>query len=239
MITLKELRKKTMPPEKRASASRCIVGHYLVRPISDIISIPLIEKGVSATKVTIFSGLFPIISLFSFIFLKDSRGFWIGWIGLLIWNILDGVDGNIARYTGTCSKTGEMWDVTVGWFAIIPFYLGMGMVAFYSSGVLSISIDKYFYILMGAIATIADIFPRLLMQKKNVLMGADSVKEIKQRTNYGFLKLTYFNITSINGLAAVIFALSYIFGLMDLCVIFYFFINTSMAIGVIYKLLKA
>lgn len=44
MIKYKDLVKKTMPIEKKKKASKCIVGHYLVRPISNIISIPLIEK---------------------------------------------------------------------------------------------------------------------------------------------------------------------------------------------------
>lgn len=52
MIKYKDLVKKTMPIEKKKKASKCIVGHYLVRPISNIISIPLIEKKVNPTTVT-------------------------------------------------------------------------------------------------------------------------------------------------------------------------------------------
>lgn len=236
MITWKELRKKTMPPEKKASTNKCIVGHYLVRPLSDIISIPLIEAGVRATPVTIFSSIFPILAFAFFAFLKGDAGFWLGWLSLLVWNILDGVDGNIARYTDTCSRKGELWDATVGWAAVVAFYFGMGMVAAYKPGIYLI--NNCWFVVMGAMASIANLFPRLIMQKKNVLMGTESVKELKERADYGVLRLLVFNLTSINGLAAVLMAVAYLFDVMGLCTIFYFLLNAAIAIGSLYKLLR-
>lgn len=239
MIKYSELVKKTMPPEKRKKASRCIVGHYCVRPICNIVSIPFIEKDVDPTSVTIFSGVFPILALLSFIFLKGTVGFVLGWLSLFIWNVLDGVDGNIARYNDKCSLKGELWDATVGWVAVISFYMGMGFVAFYHPGYQMIfyKLPNYTYIVMGSLSAIMWILPRLVMQKKNVLMGEKAVASIKQREDYNFIKLFLFNITSINGAAAVIFLLAYCLELNGICTIGYFLLSMAVGLGSLFTLL--
>lgn len=240
MISYNELTKKTMPPEKRAEASRDIVGHYLLRPISNVISIPLIEKRVNPTTITKISGIFPIISLMAFMCINSIWGFLIGWFGIFIWNILDGVDGNIARYNDLCSKRGELWDATVGWFALICFYLGMGFVAYYNPGVIeeALCIPRVTYLVMSFFSAMSWIFPRLVMQKKNVLFGTDGVKGLKERKKYGPLKLFIFNITSINGLAALNFFILYLLDLNGFCVIVYFLLSLVVAVGSLYTLLK-
>lgn len=240
MITYKKLVEKTMPQEKRASASRCVVGHYLVRPISNIISMPLIERHVDPTFVTIVSGIFPLISLFSFMFIKESIGFWIGWFSLLIWNILDGVDGNIARYNNVCSKKGELWDATVGWLARISFGIGVGFQSYYHMGRVAdiINIDGYVYISMGFFSALAWIFPRLVMHKKNGLMGSESIKEVKNRSSYSIPKLIVFNVTSINGLGAVLFLFAFIINLVPIWMVLYFIISMVICFGSIFSLLR-
>lgn len=240
MIKYSELVKKTMPPEKRATASKCIIGHYLVRPISNILSIPLIEKEVDPTSVTICSAIFPLIALGGFIFFEGDLGFYIGWISIFLWNILDGIDGNIARYCNKCSKRGELWDATIGWLAMIAFYFGMGMTAYYNPGYIpfGVSITPVYFVIMGFVASMAWIFPRLVMQKKIVISGLESVNSVKDRANYNFSKLVFFNITSINGGAAVVFLIAYLFNLNAICMISYFVLSSLVMIGSLYSLMK-
>lgn len=173
MIKYKELINKTMPPDKKAKASRCIIGHYLIRLISNIISIPLIERKVIPVTVTILSGFFVLIAYVPFSFISGGVGFWIGWLSILIWNILDGVDGNIARYNNQCSGMGELWDAAVGWFATITFYVGMGYVAYYHPGGLfnEICLPNTVYLILGFVSSMCWIFPRLVMHKKKAIMG--------------------------------------------------------------------
>jgi len=237
MITYKQLTAKTMPPEKQRLASRCIVGHYLIRPISNVLSIPLIEKKVNPTTVTKLSLIFAFIPIIAFI-LGGDYGFWIGWISILIWNILDGVDGNIARFNNQCSKEGELWDVFVGWVATVAFYIGMGFTAYYQEHILLSWIPSFIYIFMGDIAALAWIFPRLMMQKKMTIFGKESVSSIQDRGNYGIGKLVVFNLTSINGLASVFFLITYLTGLVDLCMCFYFLLTMGIALGSLWSLMK-
>ena len=240
MISYKQLTAKTMPPEKRRTASRCVVGHYLVRPISNLISIPLIEDDVNPTLVTQFSGVFPIIAFLAFFLVPDDLGFWMGWLSVLVWNILDGVDGNIARYCEKTSPRGGVWDATVGWMAMVAFYSGMGLVAYYHYGdsQLDLYVPNFWYILMGDAAAMCWIFPRLVMHKTINTIGKEAVHEVQDRGDYGLGKLLFFNITSINGGASVIFAVCYLLNAVSACMVFYFVISMAVAVGSLYKLLK-
>lgn len=235
MITYQQLVAKTMPPEKKKSASRCIIGHYCVRPLSNIISIPLIETHVDPTTITKVSAVFPIIAFVAFLF-NSNLGFYIGWFSIFIWNVLDGVDGNIARYNDQCSKYGELWDAMVGWLAVVSFYFGMGIQAYYENSIYFFS--STYMIVFGSISTIVWLFPRLVMQKKNVLMGAESVKEVKYRGNYGIGKLIVFNLTSINGFASVIFMVAFWLDLLDICTIGYLILNFIIFIASMYNLMR-
>lgn len=241
MVSYQELVKKTMPVEKRKSASRCIVGHYLVRPVSNIISIPLIEIGVDPTSVTIVSLVPIIIAFFVFTFSKTLTGFLIGWFLILLWNILDGVDGNIARYCDMTSKKGELWDATVGWIAVIVFYEGMGFAAYRFSVYVS---EPEYYLYIGGLTAIFWLFPRLVMHKKTGMMSNEAANELKDLNHDGkkslkdIFKLFFFNCISINGGAAVIFLIALVLSLMEICMIVYFFVNFIVFIGSLWTLLK-
>lgn len=241
MISYSDLVAKTMPPEKKKSASRCVVGHYLVRPISNVISIPLIEMGIAPTPVTIVSLIPAVVALPVFVFSKTVKGFVVGWILILLWNILDGVDGNIARYCGKSSKTGEMWDATVGWIAVISFYEGMGFAA-YRLGMYSR--EPALYIFYGGMTAIFWLFPRLVMHKKAGLVGNEATREFKDLNREGkksmkdICKLIFFNCVSINGGAAVIFLIALLVGMTELCMLGSFLVNMAIAVGSLYTLLK-
>ena len=240
MINYKQLTAKTKPPEKRRTASKCVIGHYLLRPISNIISIPLIEKGVNPTTITEISGIFPLVALFAFLLWQNDLGFWAGWLSILIWNILDGVDGNIARYCEKTSPRGGVWDATVGWLAMVAFYSGMGLVAYhhYGNSQLDAYVPNFWYLLMGDAAAMCWIFPRLVMHKAINTVGKEAAHEVQDRGDYSFGKLLFFNITSINGGAAVLFAVCYLLNLTSLCMLFYFIVSMAVACGSLYKLLK-
>ena len=154
--------------------------------------------------------------------------------------MLDGVDGNIARFNNQCSKNGELWDAFVGWVAMIAFYVGMGFTAFYQKSLLHFPIDvpDSFYIFFGDMAAMSCIFPRLVMQKKMNLSGKESVGLVQNRGNYGIAKLLVFNLTSINGLAAIVFLVSYLLGITKECTLFYFILNSIISLGSLWNLMK-
>lgn len=237
VTSYKEFVEKALPEEKRIMAKQDLA--YYLRPISNVISIPLVNIGVSATAVTKFSLLFPILGLVLFIAPLGSVGFWGGWIAIFIWNVLDGVDGSIARYTGTSSVMGGLWDATVGWIAMIVFFIGMGFTAYYRPGIgfNAIHVPQNLFLILGCFTAICIVFPRLVMHKKNVMLGDGAASEVQDRTHYGLLKLVALNLNSINGVGAFLFALAYLLDICGICMICYFLLNALICLGSLYNLL--
>ncbi len=241
MITRRELRVKSMPPEKEVNAKKDWIGHYCFRPLSDIMTLPCLAWHISATTVTKFS-LFPVLfALFAAVFGNGTFWFVMAWLGLFLWNLLDGVDGNIARYTDTCSPYGSLWDATVGYLAMFVHFFIMGLMAYKTDGsslFLNSIIPSYAYIIMGAFAGLAMIFPRLVMQKKQILFDEDAVRGLKQRGEFNFVKTLVFNLTSINGAAGILFLIAILTGFCHICMLCYFVINTLLALASLYGLLR-
>ena len=232
-VTYKEFVKKAMPEEKRAWAKKDL-SYYLFRPICNLLSIVCLKFKISATSITKFSLIFPLLGLIFFVCIPNAVGFWGGWIAIFIWNVLDGVDGDIARFTDTCSPMGELWDATVGWIAMIIFHIGMGVVAFYHSGndlILS-SISPSIYMALGIITAIFDMFPRQVMHKKSTIMGKETANVLKGRASYSWIKVIALNLNSINGLGAILFAVAYCLHLTGLCTICFFY---SMVLCALYR----
>lgn len=224
MMTFEELHKKTLPEHKKAAVKIDFVSYYLWRPICDFLSILLIDK-IGATTVTIISFYACIISLACFSLKLGMGGALIGYFFLWIWNISDGIDGNIARYTDTCSRSGDLWDAVAGYAAMIVFYLGAGLVAAHEESLYKfLFIKSEDYVLMGAVAAICMVFPRLATQKKQSVYGANASAEFKDKTQYSFAKKLALNITSINGLAGLLFLFAIILRLTNLFVVGYFVI---------------
>lgn len=224
MIDFKELHKKTLPEHKKVAVKIDFVSYYLWRPICDLVSILLMGR-ISATTITIVSFYSCIISLVCFSLKQEVSSALLGYFFLWIWNIADGIDGNIARYTDTCSKSGDLWDAVAGYAAMIVFYLGAGLVAANEESNIVIPFVKpEDYVLMGAVAAICMVFPRLATQKKQAVYGARAVTAFKDKTQYSFTKKVAFNIISINGLAGLLFLAAIVFKLTNIFIFGYFIV---------------
>lgn len=224
MITFEELHKKTLPEHKKAAIKIDIISYYLWRPVCDFFSILFMGK-IGATTVTIISFYACVISLVFFSLKLGIISSLLGYFFLWIWNIADGVDGNIARYTDTCSKSGDLWDAVAGYAAMIVFYLGAGLVASSESSLFRIPFIKAEdYVFMGAIEAICMIFPRLATQKKQTVYGGNTTAAFKDKTQYSFAKKVALNVTSINGLAGLLFLVAILFKLTNIFVLGYLLI---------------
>ncbi len=239
MNLIKELRKKTLPESKKNEVKTDIIAFYFFRPISDILTYLFLKLKISATKVTQFSLIWILLSFILFIIGDNKIYYAAALLCIFIWDILDGIDGNIARYTDTCSTKGGLWDATVGWLAMYVFFTGMGLVAFRENSLIKLNFfPNYYYILFGTLAGFSLLFPRLVMHKKAGLEGTSSIKEAKDRYHYGILKKIVFNISSINGLGLIIFIISVSLNITNIVIIMYFILNLGIALGLDYKLLK-
>lgn len=238
MNIVKDLAKKTMTEEKRAQAKNDIFAFYIGRPISYVLTVPFLKIGISPNTVS-FLSLFPsIIGFFLIGFGNTMTLKIVGWCMFFLWNLLDGVDGNIARYKKQFSKNGALWDATSGYVAMVLSFFSMGIGCYYGDFT-RLAISKEIYIILGGLSAILVIFPRLIMHKRISSMGEDkNVKEYKDKSSYGILKVIVLNLISISGFVQVLMLLSIIFKFMDVFTVAYFAINLLICIVSVRKLLK-
>ena len=239
MIKYKDFVAKAMPPEKAKVARRCIIGHYLLRPIDNIISIPLAKLGVEPNTISYIS-LIPILVSFGVFAMADTvQDFIIGWLLIFIWSILDGVDGNIARYCEKTSVKGALLDAIIGWIAHIAFYSGMGFAAYRFARYLQ---EPAIYLYIGVLIAHFPLLARLVMHKKAGMVGIQVVDDMKTLNQekmdlIDIAKLIIFNLASINGVAAVMFLICLLLNEMEICIWIQFFDNLILMLGSIWLLI--
>lgn len=241
MVTVREIREKTMTPAKMEEAKNDLFGFYIGRPISYVISIPFIELGIKANTASLFSLIFTLIGFILMAFFSSTNIKLIGALFFILWNLFDGVDGNIARYTETTSKLGALWDDAVGYTALALMQFAMGISALNGAEQMFPILEnesEYLYIVMGGISAISCILPRLIMHKKTIIFGNNAGKGINDKENYSFFKIVVFNFVSPSGFMQILMFLSVLFNLSSVFVIVYFCLELLICIYTYFHLLR-
>lgn len=233
MITPKEIEKKTMSPEKKKSAKNDYFAFYVGRPLSYILTIPFLYTKISPNAVSLIS-IVPLIIGFALMCVGRTTGILVvGWSCFFLWNLLDGVDGNIARYKKQFSKMGSVYDAMSGYVAMVLSFFAWGVAAAHNPGlfqsIVQIPLDAY--IILGALSGVFVIFPRFIMHKAITTLGnANSMDSVKDKSEYGFAKLVALNLTSISGFVQVLMLIAVLFEITDLFTIGYFALNALVMI---------
>lgn len=238
MNIVKDMAQKTMTPEKRKQAKNDFFAFYIGRPLSYVLTVPFLKLKIKPNTVSLIS-IFP--SIIGFLLVGFGNTLTIKLIGVLmffLWNLLDGVDGNIARYTKQFSKTGSLWDATSGYVAMVMTFMAMGTGCYYGECTF-LPIDQVLMVVLGGISAILIIFPRLVMHKRMTSIGNDEKTEsVKDKSQYGIIKILALNLISISGFIQVLMFLAVIFKMMDIFTICYFIINLLICVVSVTKLLK-
>lgn len=225
MITPKQIEEKSMSPEKRKTAKNDFFAFYVGRPISYMFTIPFLYTNISPNTVSILSFIPQIIGLMLFYLAKSTAGLLIGWLMFFLWNMLDGVDGNIARYKEQFSLMGSVYDAASGYMACTLTFFSMGIAAAHFPGILTF-IDSEIMIIIGALSGIFTMFPRLVMHKaKSTLVGANVGEDLVDREHFSFAKIMALNLKSVSGGAQVLMLVAIVLHISDLYTICYFIFN--------------
>lgn len=241
MITAKDIEKETMSPEKRASAKNDYFAFYVGRPLSYVLTIPFLYTRISPNMVSVIS-IIPLLIGFVLMYIGQSKQMLcLGWLMFFIWNLLDGVDGNIARYKKQFSKLGSVYDAMSGYAAMVLSFFAWGIAAAHNPGIFQriMPLPTDIYIIMGGISGVAVIFPRLVMHKVISTSGeSKSTDSVKNKSEFGFLKIIALNLTSIAGFVQVLMLLAILIDMLDLFTIGYCFLNCGIMIISLYSVLK-
>ncbi len=228
MITPAEIAKKSMSVEKKSSAKNDVFAFYVGRNISYILTIPFLYTNISPNTISLIS-IIPLVIGFVLMYIGITRGVLLtGWMFFFLWNLLDGVDGNVARYKKQFSKMGSVYDAMSGYLSMVLSFFGWGVAAAHNPGfvqsILQFPLD--IYIVLGALSGVFVVFPRLIMHKAITTIGDETaLNKVKNKSSYGLAKLVALNMTSVTGFCQVLMLIAILIKAFDLFTIVYFFLN--------------
>ncbi len=230
-----------MSPAKRAMAHNDYFAFYVGRPISYVLTIPFLYTKITPNQVTMIS-LIPLLIAFvmSYIGAEPNTFLW-ACLLFFLWNLLDGVDGNMARYRKQFSKMGSVYDAMIGYVAMILQPFAWGIAASHVEGGLSecISLPSDLYIVLGALSGIFVIFPRFIMHKAiSQLGGEEELKGVKDKSSFSLSKTIALNLTSATGFMQVLMFVSALFNAFDLFTLIYFCINGAVMMASLVSIFK-
>lgn len=228
----KDIERKTMSPAKKAMAKNDYFAFYVGRPLSYLLTVPFVKTNITPNQISYLSIIPLIVGFIIMIFTTDFVVLLLAWFLFFLWNLLDGVDGNLARYREQYSKDGSVVDAMAGYVAMVLTYFGAGIVAAHLN-------DSDIYIILGALSGISLIFPRLVMHKYiNTVAQDESVSSIKDKSDFNTIKILTLNMTSITGIPQVLLLLTILTNQWVLFTLVYFTINFLLMIFSLYSLFK-
>lgn len=126
--------------DKKESGKKDPWAHFILRPLSFYVACPLINRGISANQVTFLSLASGLVGC-AFLALGFYWAVVLGAVIINIYELLDYVDGDIARATNTTTQYGAAIDgtsymiitsllfVAIGIGLHNPLYLTLGLAA--------------------------------------------------------------------------------------------------------------
>lgn len=237
-MTYKEAYDLVLPEPKRSEEKYNVFVTWFIRPISILITLPIIKTSIKPTTITKVSILFSLAGFFLMSFGRAMPTSIIGWTAFMIWVLLDAVDGNLARCKNECSALGDLWDTMGGYIAMVLIFFGAGIAAFYDNNTLAFCED-YWLIIIGSSTAIFSIFPRLILHKKKSSVGnTAAVKQLSDKSSFGLKNIIAMNIVSPTSFMDIFLLIAIVLHSLNWFVIIYFAIYLAVMMISLYSLLK-
>lgn len=238
MYKYKEVYDEVLPEAKRESERKNVILYTIVRPLCIWATLPLLGTNVKPTTVTKISVAASVAGFGFLAFGKTVPLQLLGWLLFFVWVILDGVDGNLARFKKQTSQMGEVWDAFGGYAAMVLTYFGTGIAAFYANNAISFC-EPYWMLILGGATAVMSIFPRLMMHKKRTTLGSkESTSGFTNKSSFNLKQAVAMNLLSLSGLFQIIFVLCIAFRLLNVFIAGYFVMNLVMMLASLRSLLK-
>ena len=210
MITPIDIAKATMTESKRQEAKNDLFSFYIGRPLTYVLTVPFLYTKISPNVITFISIMFSLAGFIMCCIANTCVLLTVAWALFFMWSMLDGVDGNIARYRKQFSKLGTVYDTMGGYIAIICMLFGAGVAAYHNPVLLDrwFEYEEYRYLLIiaGSLSSIFDIFPRLMLHNiLSTLKDNTNADRVKDKSKYNFFEIVALNITSPSGGMMVLF----------------------------------
>lgn len=237
MISYKDVENKAMPPEKREQCKDDWFSFYVGRKLTYLLTIPFLYTSLTPNHVTFISIALLIIGFGINCVAKTKALMIVAWLCYFFWSLLDGIDGNMARFRRQFSKLGDLYDTMGGYLAYALMFLGFGIGAFYMPGIMGDFLPDFSYIIMGAVSSLSCLFSRLIYQKVRVSYPEKStVTDVVEKKNP--IKILARNILSISGGAMVVSLVAIVFNCLGLYTVAYLALNIVATIYSLRSIIK-
>jgi phosphatidylglycerophosphate synthase len=98
------------------------LNHYVYHPLAALLARALLPTGITANAVSVGSAATLIASALAYTELAGPTGVVLGFALMLLWHVIDGADGDLARLKGTASSTGELVDGVCDYLGNVVMY---------------------------------------------------------------------------------------------------------------------
>jgi phosphatidylglycerophosphate synthase len=116
-------------PARRTTEIEEITNLYLIHPLASRL-VPIFARlHVTPNAVSIVGMLFGILSAFAYYRYWDPRFAIAGFALMIAWHIMDGADGQLARYTQSYSYFGKMLDGIADHVTFVAVYAALAVTA--------------------------------------------------------------------------------------------------------------
>ena len=223
-------------PESKIQKDKCkSFVHYFLRPISFPFGYVFLNLGISANSTTNLSILVEIVgcALLAFGGYKTRIA---GVLLILLWAILDCVDGEIARFRKTGSSLGSFLDDLGAIILYALLYLSVGIT-------ISINSDGLLYpLIIGALSSIFAILRWVVNFHYKITLASSNKKYEKffssDNSGTSFAKYFYVNSSTFGGFVLPLLLIFTVSGTLHIFNIIYLGINLLVFATVLFVCLK-
>lgn len=248
-LTIADIRDKYLG-EKTLSERNNLWGYWVLRQVSYYPTWLFLKLGISANSITIMGFILGLAGCVLLAF-GGYVGIIIGAILINLWALLDYVDGNIARYSGSGSKFGAFLDNANGLVVSGLLFLSAGIGASHhgdlfffwlSQSVLRTDINNAIFIMLGGWTSLFYILPRFIADEfAKVFSCGRGSRFDKFRGNMlsSFLyNKIHLNLNTTTGIAMPALLLAAIFSCLGSFVLVWVLITTGAFVVVMIKMIR-
>ena len=109
-------------PPSRPAELEDPLNRFVYHPLAARLARLLVPTGISPNLVSVGSALCLLAATWCFVMLAPPANWSAGLFFMLLWHVVDGADGDLARMTGRTSATGELVDGVCDIFGNVVMY---------------------------------------------------------------------------------------------------------------------
>ena len=122
-------------PQGRPRELEDPLNHYVYHPLAARLARLLLPTGISPNAVSVGSLIALVAAAFAYTGLAWPIGVLTGFSLMLLWHVIDGADGDLARMKGIASATGELIDGVCDYLGNVIMYFAFAFLLDDSLGV--------------------------------------------------------------------------------------------------------